>query len=96
MAGPKKERDGSRDDPTKLPFEEALEKLHTIVERMESEDLPLEALIEQYELGIKLVQICQHKLAEAELKIKKLEKDAKGQLQLKPENSADAQRPTDT
>lgn len=74
-----------------MPFEEALEKLHTIVERMESEDLPLEALIEQYELGIKLLQICQHKLAEAELKIKKLEKDARGQLQLKPEDAADAQ-----
>jgi len=67
-----------------LPFEEALQKLEAVVEAMESEDLPLETLIKRYEEGVKLVQICQAKLAEAELKIQQLEKDAGGELKLKP------------
>jgi exodeoxyribonuclease VII small subunit len=67
-----------------LPFEEALKKLETIVEAMESEDLPLETLIKRYEEGVRLAQICQAKLAEAELKIQQLEKDAGGEMKLKP------------
>jgi exodeoxyribonuclease VII small subunit len=67
-----------------VPFEEALKRLETVVEAMESEELPLETLIQRYEEGVKLVQICQAKLAEAELKIQQLEKDAAGELKLKP------------
>ena len=67
-----------------LPFEEALKKLEGIVGAMESEDLPLETLIKRYEEGVKLAQICQAKLAEAELKIQQLEKNAAGEMKLKP------------
>jgi exodeoxyribonuclease VII small subunit len=67
-----------------LPFEEALKKLESIVEAMESDDLPLETLIKRYEEGVRLAQLCQAKLAEAELKIQQLEKDAAGELKLKP------------
>jgi exodeoxyribonuclease VII small subunit len=67
-----------------VPFEEALKKLETIVEAMESEELPLETLLARYEEGAKLAQICQTKLAEAELKIQQLEKNAAGELTLKP------------
>ena len=66
------------------PFEEALKKLEGIVEAMESEDLPLEALLARYEEGTRLVKICQEKLAEAELKIQQLEKNAAGEMKLKP------------
>jgi exodeoxyribonuclease VII small subunit len=66
------------------PFETALQKLETIVEAMESDDLPLEALLAQYEEGARLVKICQEKLAEAELKIQRLEKNAAGEIKLKP------------
>ncbi len=66
------------------PFEEALKKLETIVEAMESDDLPLETLLAKYEEGSKLVKICQEKLAEAELKIQQLEKNAAGEMKLKP------------
>ena len=66
------------------PFEEALQKLEGIVEAMESDDLPLETLLGKYEEGAKLVKVCQEKLAEAELKIQKLEKDAAGALKLQP------------
>jgi exodeoxyribonuclease VII small subunit len=65
-----------------MPFEEALQKLETIVETMESGDLPLESLIARYEEGVKLAKVCQEKLAEAELKIQQLEKTAAGELEI--------------
>ena len=67
-----------------LPFEEALHKLEAIVESMEGDDLPLETLLERFEEGTKLAMACQAKLAEAELKIQQLEKNASGELSLKP------------
>ncbi|HSY10382.1 MAG TPA: exodeoxyribonuclease VII small subunit [Candidatus Dormibacteraeota bacterium] len=66
------------------PFEEALKKLEGIVEAMESDELPLETLLAKYEEGSKLVKVCQEKLAEAELKIQQLEKNAAGEMKLKP------------
>jgi exodeoxyribonuclease VII small subunit len=66
------------------PFEEALQKLETVVEAMEADDLPLETLLAKYEEGARLVKICQEKLAEAEVKIQQLEKNAAGELKLKP------------
>lgn len=70
--------------PENLPFEAALKKLEAIVEAMESEDLPLETLLGKYEEGTQLARICQEKLAEAELKIQQLERNAAGELKLKP------------
>jgi exodeoxyribonuclease VII small subunit len=67
-----------------LPFEDALKKLEGVVEAMESDDLPLEALLARYEEGSRLVKICQEKLAEAELTIRQLEKNATGEIKLKP------------
>ena len=67
-----------------LPFEDALKKLEGVVETMESGDLPLETLLAKYEEGSRLVKICQEKLAEAELKIQQLEKNAAGEIKLKP------------
>ena len=66
------------------PFEEALKNLEAVVEAMEADDLPLETLLARYEEGAKLVKICQEKLAEAELKIQQLEKNAAGEMKLKP------------
>ncbi len=67
-----------------LPFEEALKKLESIVESMESGELPLETLLARFEEGIRLVKSCQTRLEEAELKIEKLEKTASGEMVLKP------------
>ena len=67
-----------------LPFEEALKKLESIVESMEGDELPLETLLARFEEGTRLVQICQAKLAEAEVKIQQLEKDTAGEMALKP------------
>ena len=46
-------------------FESALEQLETIVNRMESETLPLEQAIEQAEKGMLLSKQCQKALDDA-------------------------------
>ena len=75
---------GHNNPAKSLPFEEALKKLEGVVEAMETDDLPLETLLAKYEEGTRLVKICQEKLAEAELKIQQLEKNAAGEIKLKP------------
>jgi exodeoxyribonuclease VII small subunit len=67
-----------------LSFEEALHKLEAVVEAMESGELPLESMLSRCEEGARLSQICQAKLAEADLKIQQLEKTATGETVLKP------------
>jgi exodeoxyribonuclease VII small subunit len=86
-AVPSSSKNAGQNDPAKtenLPFEEALKKLESIVEAMESEDLPLEALLKKYEEGTQLARTCQEKLAEAEVKIQQLERNAAGEMRLKP------------
>jgi exodeoxyribonuclease VII small subunit len=88
------EKAGAR-EPAKaelLPFEEALKQLESIVETMESEDLPLEALLAKYELGTRLAKVCQDKLAEAEVKIQKLERNAGGEMKLKPFTAEESEK----
>jgi len=70
-------------DMQKMSFEEAVRKLESIVESMEAQDLPLEALLKKYEEGTRLAAVCQSMLNAAELKIQKLEKNSKGDLSLK-------------
>ena len=63
-----------------ISFEEAAEKLESIVEAMESDELPLEKLLVRYEQGAKLVKICEDKLEAAEKRITQLEKSMGGEL----------------
>ncbi len=63
-----------------ISFEEAAEKLESIVEAMESDELPLEKLLVRYEQGAKLVKICEGKLEAAEKRITQLEKNMGGEL----------------
>ena len=82
---PNPSKSAGQNNPAKdPPFEEVLKKLEGIVEAMESDDLPLETLIARYEEGTRLAKVCQEKLAEAELKIQQLEKNAAGEMKLKP------------
>ena len=67
-----------------LPFEEAIQRLESIVETMESDELPLEAMITRFEEGTRLAEHCKARLAEAELKIQQLEKRASGEIAAKP------------
>lgn len=82
MSKPAKAGDAAKTE--NLPFEDALKRLETIVEAMESEELPLETLLARFEEGSRLAKICQAKLADAELKIQKLEKSSAGEMALKP------------
>lgn len=61
-----------------------MKRLESIVEAMESDDLPLETLLVRFEEGARLARICQSRLTEAELKIQQLEKNADGEMSLKP------------
>lgn len=58
----------------KLSFEEALTRLETIVDAMESGDVPLAELIAKFEEGNKLLQTCETRLKDAEMKIELLKK----------------------
>lgn len=65
---------------TKLSFEVALGKLDSIVESMESGDVPLAELLTRFEEGNKLLQICETRLKDAELKIEQLKKQKDGKV----------------
>jgi exodeoxyribonuclease VII small subunit len=62
----------------KLSFESALSKLETIVESMESGEVPLADLLAKFEEGNKLLKHCESRLKEAELKIEQLKKERDG------------------
>jgi exodeoxyribonuclease VII small subunit len=72
------------DKNDELSFEEGIQRLETIVEAMESGDLPLESLMAKFEEGTKLAKSCQEKLAQAEIRIQQIEKGPAGELTLKP------------
>ncbi len=65
-------------------FEDALRQLESIVEAMESDDLPLDQLLKRFEEGTRLAQLCQNRLSTAEVRIRKLEETLGGTLVTKP------------
>lgn len=68
----------------KLSFENALTKLETIVDTMEQGEVPLAELLAKYEEGTRLLQVCESRLKEAELKIEKLKKSKVGAAAFEP------------
>ena len=60
-------------------FEEALQQLEEIVEKLEKGELALEESLKLYEEGIRLSRLCHVKLEEAEGKIEMLMKGAHGE-----------------
>jgi exodeoxyribonuclease VII small subunit len=68
----------------KKKFEEAIEDLEKIVERLESGELSLEDSLAAFEDGVRLIKICNRKLTEVEKKIELLVKDKEGKFQLQP------------
>jgi exodeoxyribonuclease VII small subunit len=67
-------------EPPSPTFEAALQKLETIVQRLEKGELTLEESLALYEEGIRLSRLCHNKLEEAEGKIELLVKDARGDV----------------
>jgi exodeoxyribonuclease VII small subunit len=66
-------------DPKAPTFEEALQQLEQIVQKLEKGELPLEDSLKLYEEGIRLSRLCHGKLEEAEGRIEMLMKDARGE-----------------
>lgn len=69
------ERAGTESQVTKesiqgLSYEEAYNRLESVLERLESGDLPLDEALSLYETGSLLAAHCAHKLEEAELKVR--------------------------
>jgi exodeoxyribonuclease VII small subunit len=64
----------------KLSFEAALGQLETIVESMESGEVPLAELLAKFEEGTKLLKVCEARLKDAELKIEQLKKQKDGSV----------------
>ena len=61
-----------KSDVNGLSYEQAFAELETIVETLETEQLPLEQALKMYERGQKLAQFCAGLLDQAELKIRQL------------------------
>ncbi|MFO7991264.1 MAG: exodeoxyribonuclease VII small subunit [Thermoplasmata archaeon] len=61
-------------DVEDMDFQEAIEKLEEINDKLEMNRASLEEAIKMYELGMKLVKHCSKKLEEAEGEIKKISK----------------------
>jgi len=62
-----------------IDLEKSLSELETIVEELESGDLPLEKAMQKFEQGIKLTRGCQAALKDAEQKVEILMKSAGGE-----------------
>lgn len=58
-----------------MPFEQALERLESLVAKMETGRLPLEELMTDFETGSRLVNACRGKLDVLERKIELLTRD---------------------
>lgn len=58
-----------------LSFEESLEKLEEIVNKLENGDVPLDEAIDEFNNAMQLVKICNKKLESAEESIAKIVED---------------------
>ena len=63
-----------------LSFEESLEKLEEIVNKLENGDVPLDDAIDEFKNAMELVKICETKLSTAEESIAKIVQD-NGQIE---------------
>jgi len=76
-------------------FEGAMDRLEEIVEEMESGKMTLEELIVRYEEGMKLVRVCQERLASAEQRIEIITRNNSGKPVIKDfEPMVERERPT--
>ena len=63
-----------------LGFEAALQKLESIVDKLESGEMSLEDALKQYEEGVRMADLCSKRLNEAEKKIEMLMKTGSGKF----------------
>ncbi len=65
-------------------FEQALAKLEAIVRDVEEGKIGLQESIKRYEQGMSLLKRCRDILAEAEMKIQKLQETPQGEIRVEP------------
>lgn len=66
-----------------MPFEQALERLESIVAKLETGQLSLDESLALFQEGIGLARVCTFKLEEAEAKIEQLVEESGGKIALK-------------
>lgn len=84
MAAKKQSKPDPSDDLSSLSFEDAMNQLETLIERIESGEVGLEESIAEYERGVKLIQRCKGVLSASEQRVEELSK------QLRDQDEADA------
>ena len=67
----------------KPSFEETLQRLETIVEKMESVEATLEKSLEWFEEGMELIKSCRDELEQAEQKVQELVEKSGGEFDLR-------------
>ena len=67
----------------KPSFEETLQRLETIVEKMESGEATLEKILDWFEEGMELIKSCQDELEQAEQKVQELVEKSGGEFDLR-------------
>ena len=63
-------------------FEQSLKRLEEIVEALEHGSVTLDDVMKMYEEGVQISKECLEHLSRAELKLKRLSKDAEGNFEL--------------
>ena len=58
-----------------LRFEEAMESLENIIDRMETERIPLDDLLKDYEEGTQLLKLCRERIENARARIDQINKE---------------------
>ena len=69
------------DQNNKLTFEEGMKKLENILSKLESDQTPLEEMVDLYEKANKITEICKSRLDQANQRMTKLIKNDNGDLQ---------------
>ena len=75
------------DDVEKMTFEQAIQQLKGIVDRIEQGEIPLQDSLEQYEKGMALIKHCRDILQQAEKRIERISKEEPPEPQKEQDNS---------
>lgn len=73
-----------RKEQEAIPFDEGMDKLEEIVERLEQGDLPLEKSLALFEEGMGLAAMLDARLGSAEMKVEQLLEGAEEKLETVP------------
>ena len=76
-----------KDEVGKLTFEQAIQQLKAIVDRIEQGAIPLQDSLEQYEKGMALIKHCRDILQKAQKRIEKISKEEPPEPEKEQEDS---------